>query len=164
MGGWSNGVGTLGLFHANSTAHFRRRHAAVDETMNWLGLGGRNTRPALTPLEKFKAFYDLAKVGASAKPNASRRLPCATDPVVLLFSPCLYAGGCGGGLSVRHAGQHSAGCEAVWYRPAGDRGGSGSTWGARLRCDASLHAAPMQLPCGTPRARIPHPHAVRILS
>ena len=32
--------------------------------MNWLGLGSRNQRP-LTPLQKFKAFYDIAKVSQS---------------------------------------------------------------------------------------------------
>ena len=148
MGG-SRGVGTLGLFHANSTAHCRRRHTAGDDRMNWLGLGSRNQRP-LTPLQKFKAFYDIAKVSPAAKPNAPTPLPCwyVLSPSYR-YLPSLPVGGCGGGLPCRHAGQHSAGSEALWHRPASDRGGSGSTWGAGLRCDATLHAAPMQLPCSS---------------
>ena len=35
---------------------------------------------------------------------------------------------------------------------------------APMRLPCSSHAGPVQIPCGMPRARIPYPHAVRILS
>lgn len=130
--------------------------------MNWLGLGSRSQRPGLTPLQKFKAFYDLAKVtGTRWTPQPIPPRPADIGLRLLpTYLPCKQEAVEGAyladtqGNTERAVKLYSTGLQAIEEALA-QPGVQGS--GAHAPC--SSHATTMQLPHSFPATPMQRPYA-----